>query len=198
MIETIAALLIFLFPLAYSPGPGNMVFAATGARFGLRATVPANIGYHLATWLVAALIGLGFLAALDRFPGLFAALNIGGALYVFWIAWRMFGAGTAQKAQSAGPMGFRDGVVLLALNPKAYVIMALMFSQFMAPDTPDTLSRVLVISTVFTLNNLVAFTLWTLIGDTLAAQFRSPRRAKTLNRLFAVTLAGVALWMFFA
>ncbi len=28
MTDTILALLIFLFPLAYSPGPGNMLFAA--------------------------------------------------------------------------------------------------------------------------------------------------------------------------
>ena len=58
MIEITIALIIFLFPLAYSPGPGNMFFAANGARFGFAATVPSNIGYHIATWLVTVVIGL--------------------------------------------------------------------------------------------------------------------------------------------
>ena len=44
----IAALLIFLFPLAFSPGPGNMFFAASGAKFGFKKTLSANFGYHLA------------------------------------------------------------------------------------------------------------------------------------------------------
>ena len=55
-------LIIFLFPLAYSPGPGNMFFAALAARGGWSSTLPANIGYHIATWFVTAAIGLGFLA----------------------------------------------------------------------------------------------------------------------------------------
>src|SRR5690606_24797980 len=39
--ETFIALLVFLYPLAYSPRPGNVFFAAIGESKGLRATVPA-------------------------------------------------------------------------------------------------------------------------------------------------------------
>ena len=56
----IFALLIFLFPLAFSPGPGNMFFAANVARFGFVNTISANLGYHLATIIVTFLIGFGF------------------------------------------------------------------------------------------------------------------------------------------
>ena len=60
MIETILALVVFLFPLAYSPGPGNMFFAAIGARFGTRASFEASAGYHVATWIVTFAVGYGF------------------------------------------------------------------------------------------------------------------------------------------
>ncbi len=60
MFELTLALLLFHFPLAFSPGPGNMFFAAVGGRFGLRASLPATIGYHLTTFAVTAVIGLGF------------------------------------------------------------------------------------------------------------------------------------------
>lgn len=193
MTETIVALLIFLFPLAYSPGPGNMLFAANGAVFGFRATLPASAGYHLATWVVT--LGLGLMGLLEAWPMLFPALKAGGAVYVLWLAVKLWRAGSTKTPQAARPASFVDGVMLLLLNPKAYVIIALMFSQFLSPAEPHVLAAVLLITTVFTLNNLVAFSTWSLIGDTLARAFRADQRAVWLNRGFAAVLAGVAVWM---
>ncbi|MEM1398254.1 MAG: LysE family translocator, partial [Pseudomonadota bacterium] len=195
MVQTIVALVVFLFPLAYSPGPGNMFFAANGARFGFLATIPANVGYHLATWIVTAAIGFGFVAAIDQFPHLFLALKTAGSLYVLWIAWKLFKAGVFDSNQEVRPASLLDGVILLILNPKAYVIIALMFTQFINPTDPGQWMGVLIITTVFTVNNLVAFTLWTLIGDQIAGLFRSPESARKLNMIFGVILALVGVWM---
>ncbi|MCA8893444.1 MAG: LysE family translocator [Hyphomonas sp.] len=198
MVASMLALLVFLFPLAYSPGPGNMFFAANGARFGVRATIPASAGYHLATWIVTAAIGFGVMATLERLPGLFMAIRWAGSAYVLYLAWRLFQAGAVETAEDARTAGFMDGVVLLVLNPKAYVIIALMFSQFLNGAGGPHTGAVLWITTVFTLNNLVAFTVWTLIGDRIAAQFSEERHAHLLNRLFGLVLAGVAIWMMVA
>jgi len=198
MLQTTLALILFLFPLAYSPGPGNMFFAANGARFGFRATIPATVGYHIATWIVTAAIGFGFLAAIERFPQLFTFLKVAGSLYVLWIAWKMLRAGTLEGAEDAKPATFMDGVILLLLNPKAYVIIALMFTQFLGLSNASMFASVLLITTVFTLNNLVAFSIWTLIGDTIAGFFRSPDSARKLNLIFGTILAAVAIWMLFS
>ncbi|MEM7173629.1 MAG: LysE family translocator [Pseudomonadota bacterium] len=195
MLQTTVALVIFLFPLAYSPGPGNMFFAAKGARFGFRATWPANFGYHVATWFITFAIGLGFIAALDNFPGVYTALKIAGSIYVLWIAWKLFRAGVLHGDETARPATFFDGVVLLILNPKAYVIIALMFTQFLDPSAYGTSAAVILISTVFTINNLVAFSIWALVGDKIAGLFRTPESARKLNAMFGAILAGVAIWM---
>ena len=192
------ALLVFLFPLAFSPGPGNMFFAANGARFGFRATLAANAGYHAATWLVTAAIGFGSLTALDRFPGIFTVLQLLGALYVLWLAWTFVRAGLLSDSDDAAAAGFGDGAVLMVVNPKAYVIIALMFTQFLDGDDGAWMAEVLVITTLFTLNNCVAFTAWTIAGDALGRLFRSPQSARALNIGFAVLLAGVAVWMLVA
>ncbi len=78
--ETSIGLVLFLFPLAYGSGPGNVFLAANSAQFGLRATIPANIGYHLATWIVTVAMGVGFFAAMDRFAQVFVGLKIAGSL----------------------------------------------------------------------------------------------------------------------
>ncbi len=196
MFQISIALALFLFPLAWSPGPGNMFFAANGARFGFLSTVPSNAGYHVATWVVTAAIGLGFGAALDRTPQAFVFLQTAGALYVLWLAWKTFRAGTAEGHEAAKPATFADGVVLLVLNPKAYVIIALMFTQFLGQSQGGRVLEVALITTVFTINNLIAFSVWALIGDKIAGWFGTPQSARRLNMVFGVILAVVAVWMF--
>jgi threonine/homoserine/homoserine lactone efflux protein len=187
-------LLAFLLPLAYSPGPGNMFFAALGARFGMAATLPANAGYHIATLLVTGCIGAGLVSVLDPGSRLFFILKTAGSLYVLWLAWRMATSGRADTGSAVRGAGFLDGVWLLILNPKAYLIILLMYSQFGGLAAAGEYDHIAMIALVFTLNNFLAFLLWTLAGDTLGRLFRNDACAQRLNRGFALLLASVALW----
>ena len=189
----LVALLAFLFPLAFSPGPGNMIFAANGARFGVQATLGATAGYHLATFLVTVALGLGFISAISSAPEVFNVVKIAGSLYVLWLAWKLFRAGRLDSEVQAKPINFWDGAVLLVLNPKAYVIIALMFSQFIS--AADASTKVIVVSAIFTLNNFVAFTLWTIVGDGLAKMLSSEKHSRYLNSIFGGILTLVAVWM---
>lgn len=198
MIGTTLALIIFLFPLAYSPGPGNMFFAANGARFGFAATLRANIGYHIATWLVTVVIGFGIITALNDSPKIFLALKAAGAVYVFWLAGKLIQAGIYDGQVEPKPATFWDGAVLMVLNPKAYVIIALMFSQFLPTDGGLHVAAVLTISTIFTINNLAAFSIWAAVGGKMADHFRTEAGARRLNILFGGILAAVAVWMLFS
>lgn len=195
MLQTTFALLVFLFPLAFSPGPGNIFFAANGARFGFRATLPANVGYHLATWVVTLALGFGFLEIVEKVPQVFVVLKFLGALYVLWLAWKLFRSGVLDRQHVAKPARFHDGVALLLLNPKAYVIIALMFTQFLQSGSENAMASVVLITTVFTLNNLAAFCLWALVGDRIARAFTAETSAHRLNTALAVVLASVAFWM---
>ncbi|WP_417525390.1 LysE family translocator [Marinovum sp.] len=192
MTDLTLALILFLLPLAYSPGPGNLFFAAYGARFGLRATLPANVGYHAATWAVTLAIGLGFAEIGARAPLALSVMAWVGAGYVLWLAWGLWHAGAAEEAR-AQRAGFGSGALLLLLNPKAYLIIVLMFTQFTAPETGAWV--VVWIASVFTLNNLLAFTLWSLAGARIGARLRQGAAAQMANRGLALMLASVALWM---
>ena len=99
-VATFAALVAFLFPLAYSPGPGNTFFAAIGASKGLRAAVPALAGYHVATFVVTAAIGLGLGLTVLTEPLLAGVLSAAGSLYVLWLGFQFFRAARAERALS--------------------------------------------------------------------------------------------------
>ena len=191
MLDTYVALILFLLPLAYSPGPGNLFFMANGARFGVWATVPANLGYHLATFGVTLLVGVGVIHGAMRFPDLFLILKGAGAAYVAWLGWRIARAGVVERVPEARGAGFWDGFLLLLLNPKGCLIMLLMFSQFAQ-------ANVWGVSGVFTLNNMLAFMIWTVLGDRLACRFRQPESVVWLNTVLGGMLIAVAVWMLWA
>lgn len=71
-----------MFPLAFSPGPGNAFLAAIGASKGLRTTVPSLAGHHVATLVVTAAIGFGTGVAVLRDPLFAKALSVVGGFYV--------------------------------------------------------------------------------------------------------------------
>ena len=160
--------------------------------------MPSNIGYHIATWLVTVVIGLGMIKALNDYPNVFLALKMSGAAYVLWLAWKLIRAGRYDGQGEAKPAIFWDGVILLLLNPKTYIIIALMFSQFLSTDGGLKIANVLIISTIFTLNNLVAFSIWAAVVDKIANKFRTGEGARRLNLMFGTILAAVAVWMFFS
>ncbi|EHY91329.1 LysE family translocator [Saccharomonospora azurea] len=199
---TLVALLVFLFPLAYSPGPGNAFFAALGAARGLRAALPALAGYHVATFVVAASIGLGMGVTVLEHPLLATVLSAVGSLYVLWLAVTIVrsartkgGSRTTAATRQDQRIGFRSGAIVLLLNPKAYYIIAVMFTQFLRPPDGGGVVAVLVITIVFTLNNLVAFVAWALGGRALTALFRSERSKRWIDYGFAAVLVGVAAWL---
>jgi threonine/homoserine/homoserine lactone efflux protein len=199
-IEAVLALLVFLFPLAYSPGPGNAFFAAIGASKGLKAAIPALTGYHVATFLVTVLVGIGLGVTILSDPVVSRVLAAAGSLYVLWLAWGFIRAARARAASPGEPprerrIGFWSGAVVLLLNPKAYYIIAVMFTQFLQPPANEDLVVVLVITVVFTINNLIAFVVWTVSGRALTALFRSDRARQVIDYLFAATLVLVAVWM---
>ncbi len=195
MIELSIQLILFLFPLAFSPGPGNLFFAAYGARFGFASTLSANAGYHVTTWIVTVAIGSGFGLVAKELPNFLVAIKYIGSAYVFYLAWLLFNADKAQGQAEPRKANFVDGAILLIFNPKAYLIIALMFTQFSGASTSLNIWLVFFISTVFTINNFVAFSLWAAFGNVLGAAFRDKTNARRLNMFFGTMLTIVSIWM---
>ncbi len=81
---------------------------------------------------------------------------------MIWLAWKTIRAGMLKGSEDAKPASFTDGALLLVLNPKAYIIIALMFTQFLSPSPGGEVASVLLITTVFTMSKLFAFSIWAL------------------------------------
>ncbi|NRA89337.1 MAG: LysE family translocator [Rhizobiales bacterium] len=191
------AIISFLFPLAYSPGPGNISFAAAGASGGFMSTLPASFGYHIATFFVAILIGFGLSEIVAKHPQILNLISISGSLYIIYLGCRFIFASFSKLELQAVKISFFDGVMILMLNPKGYLIMALLFSQFTPDDSQNRVEFIILITIVFTLNNFIAFCVWTLGGNLIAKLLHSKQSQKIMNVIFGTMLILVAIMLNF-
>ena len=179
---TLALQICFLFPPRLQvPGQATCSSRPSAGGSGCRPRFRQRSGINLATFVVTAAIGFGFAGVARMSTEVFDLMRYLGSAYIFWLALKFLRAGATDDDKVARRATVMDGAVLLLLNPKAYLIIALMFTQFLPVDANSDAGLVLWITSVFTLNNFVAFTVWTIAGDMLMRRFRSERSARPIE-----------------
>lgn len=125
---TFAAAVFFLI---ITPGPGVLSTAGVGAAFGARAGSLYVGGLFIGTNLVCLAVVSGLTAALladDRLRTLLFAASI---LYLAYLALRIALAGSRIAfIERAAPPGIAGGILLQAVNPKAYAVNTALFTGF--------------------------------------------------------------------
>jgi threonine/homoserine/homoserine lactone efflux protein len=186
-----AGFLIFAIAMVGSPGPANMVLMTSGARFGLRRSLPFVAGVALSKQIVIWPVGFGLLTLAAAAPGLFIALKWASAAYVLWLAWKIAGARIVPGAAAAEPPGFANGLVVHPLNPKAWAMVAAGFAQFTNPDAP-ILANAAAIAFGFALVQSVLHPTWCLAGEGVAKLAAGGRGERILMISLAIlTIASV-------
>ncbi|MDF3413952.1 LysE family translocator [Sulfitobacter sp. M57] len=109
-----------------SPGAAFLMAVRSTVSNGRRAGIATGLGLGLmaSLWTLAALLGLDALFAV--FPWAFAALKIGGAGYLIYLAIATWRGAAAPVTSEAKPQGrsFLDGLLVNLGNPKAVLFAA--------------------------------------------------------------------------
>lgn len=199
MITLMFAMYIFGLPIAISPGPGNIFFIANALRFGFWRIFPANLGYHLAMFLLTLIVGLGLGAVLNNYPNLLYGLRFLGGAYILWLAYKIATSGTniSVETQDAACPSFWDGFILLVLNPKGYAVMLLYHSQFASQNDYGVLGFALIVATMFTFTNASVFMPYSALAGRIGRFIATPERVQRMNRILGGLLALVAFWIMF-
>lgn len=188
-LATLLALTLFLLPLQLSPGPANLYFASLAGRCGVRGAGPALAGYLAGAFALTLLIGLGLNAAVFGRPEVMRPMQLAGAAYMLWLAWSFLKAGEKAEAdggnRAATPLA---GALVLLLNPKAYLIVALTLAQFARGE--QTPLYVVLVGVVIVLTYVLAFALWA----GASAGVGSRLGARRLNVVYAASIALAAIW----
>ena len=157
----------FAFSQVATPGPANMAMMATGARFGFRAALPFVAGVILGKQLIIWPIGYGIMEVASQVPLIFETLKFLSALYIIWLAWRVANMRLSSGEPSVDAPGFWSGLLVHPLNPKAWAMILVGFTNFVESDT-TTFYATLYIAASLLIIQIICHPIWTLFGDRIA------------------------------
>lgn len=181
-----------------SPGPATMSLAATGAAFGVRRGLGFLAGLVTGMILVMGIVATGVMGVMLAWPGVAPVLYALAAAYIVYLAYRIATAPPLSDSSNHNRQPtFIGGVFLNLVNPKAYAVMAALFSGFVLIEVSPQLDAALkfvILLTILSITN----TAWLFIGAALTRFAQNPGANRAINITFAILLvASVALALLF-
>ncbi|NPC69003.1 LysE family translocator [Corallococcus exiguus] len=186
-------------PMVVSPGPGNTVLATAGGRFGVRGTLPFWMGFEAANVALCLLYGIGLGRALQGLPALHQVLRWGSVVYLLYLAWGFFRASATpgEASDVRTRLGFGEGLLAVALNPKIHSMILVMFSQFLDPAR-GMFSQTAQLTAAFLAVCLACHFPWIYGGKLILGRFHSERALRIQGWTFGACMIAVAAWVAFA
>ncbi len=187
------ALVSYVGIMSVTPGPNNLLLAASGVHFGWRRTLPQMFGITVGCFVLVFGVTLLFGAVVGFFSNIRPWLAVVGGAYLLWLSWQILTAGPPEEREGRRPMKFIESAVFQFLNPKAWV-MVINAALFFAPVHGEVGSS-LVLSLVFVAVNLPCIALWVFTGDRLRRFLTKQTPALVFNAVMAVLMAATAVWL---
>ena len=169
----IFGLFTFLFIVAITPGPNNLLFTSSGAQYGLWRSIPLMFGVILGIQSILFLSAGGLAVLLLLSPVLQIIMKIAGSFYLLWLAWKLAISYHIQlntESQVAKSIKWYQGGLLQFLNPKAWMMGLGAVSSYSVAD--NYLNSILIISFIMLIVNLIGGFLWIGFGSLIGTLLR--------------------------
>ena len=189
--QTLLALTGFAMAASWTPGPNNMMLAASGATFGWRATVPHAMGVALGFPVMIFLIALGLGEIFQRSAALRSGLAWGGFAVILYLGWRIAMAGAAKTGARARPLNFIEAAAFQWINPKGWVMAIAAAATYASGGAP--LRDAGVLAAVFLAVTVPGTQAWALFGTGIGRLLGTGARLRAFNVTMGLLLAASAL-----
>ena len=191
MIEftNIINLWLFILLMVGTPGPANLLTMSAGAQYGVAKCMPFNFGLIGGKLILNISMGLGLgllLANIYLLQFLFKFISAGYMIYLAFTSWNSVSQGDEEQVI----MGWRKGLLVHPLNPKAWVMIVIAWTEF-GPNFGSFYYQIIIISLSFACFQLVLHTSWTFAGAILSKAFPN---SLLLNRALILITISVVIW----
>ena len=185
-----------VFLLIVTPGPGVLSTAGFGAAYGFKKSLRYVFGLFLGTNLVFFAVATGLIAILLSTPSLRIFLLILSTFYLLYLASKLALAGSKIvfiKAKS--PPGIISGILLQAINPKAYVVNTTFVSGFAFYQSNFAVELII---KFFIMNSIwiPLHLLWLYVGTVLYELNLSNRNQRIINIMMSISMVVVVVISF--
>lgn len=189
--------------LALAPGPDNIFVLTQAAVNGRKAGFFITLG--LCTGLVfhTAAVALGIAAIFQQSALAFNVLKAVGALYLLYLAWQAFKAGSSEiDLRNARSMSisklYRRGIVMNVTNPKVSIFFLAFLPQFASLDRGPLMPQIVILGLVFIVVALVIFSLIAMLAGFIGEfMTRSQKVQRIMNKIAGTVFVGLAVKLVF-
>lgn len=187
------AFIFAIFAFLITPGPGVLSVMGVGAGFGFAAGSRYLWGLCLGNFLIGLLVVSGLAATVLSVPYIREILLTASIAYLLYLAAKVAFAGSKVGFVAAeNQPGFRDGILLQFINPKAYVVNTALFTGFAFwPDNliQETLAKVLIYNALW----IPFHFMWLMAGITIKRLALSDGTQRLINYTMAFLLVFVVV-----
>lgn len=208
MFTLLLSMLAFALVGAITPGPVNLIATGSGANFGFLRTLPHVLGATLAYTLIVLLGGLGLGEILLNLPQLTQLVELCGAAFLLYMAWRIASAqptaydpagyqrneGDAHRGST--PPGLTAGALVQLLNPKAWLVSLSGVALFVTgqADSEDAQRVYLLLFTAVSFAMcFLGVGCWAALGHLLRHYIGQPRKQRLFNRTMGLLLCAAVV-----
>lgn len=189
--QSVLAFLALLLPLTLSPGPATIALVGLGMNRGIVRSMPFYSGMLISAFFIAVAGGMGLNAVFIAYPMVYEILRYGGICYIVYLAWKFLRARPSISGSTDGEYRVSDGMLLTALNPKFYLVVTVLFTQFLKPGQDALWAVILGFTAVLAFSQFV----WLAAGAGIKPLLKSERALRIQSRVFGVLLLLVAVFM---
>lgn len=185
--------------LAITPGPDNLYVLMQSAIFGYKTGVLITLGLCTGLMIHSTAVALGLTTLLQASSFTLPLLKLFGASYLTYLAWQAYRAASIdlshRNTELLTPFQFyRRGIVMNISNPKIGLFFLAFLPQFTDIEQGDLAIQTLWLGGLFIVVAFIVMTSIALIAGSLSHWLiASPKIQKTLHRLTAIVLLGLAL-----
>ena len=186
-LPTIVSFTLFATVSAFTPGPNNIMLAASGANFGFRASLPHILGVSAGFISLVIAAGFGLAGLFAAFPNLYDIMKIISFMFLIYLAWRIGSAGQAQSQHPSEPLQFWQAAMFQLVNPKGVSVIISSVTAYTSSAT-TVASEVFVLFVVFSFVTIGSTLSWTLFGLVIGQVLNTRKRLRLFNIIMASLL----------
>lgn len=184
--------------LIITPGPGVLSTAGLGAAYGFRPGLAYVTGLFIGTNLVALAVISGLAAVVLSVPVIRTVLMVASIAYLLYLASRIAFAGSRIAfIEAKAPPAVLSGILLQAINPKAYAVNTTLFAGFpFAPDNLvfETVAKLVIVNAIWIPIHLG----WLFAGATLHRLNLPQQTQRRINYAMAASMLAVVALAIYA
>ena len=183
------SLWVFIILMVGTPGPANLLIMAIGSQYGIVKAMRFNVGLVSGKLFLNLAMAMGVGVFMTTQPVFLDMLKYLSGAFIIYLSLRTL------KDQASGSEGsryasWRAGLIVHPINPKAWVMTILAWTEF-GPNLGSVSHQIVIICSSFAAAQLILHSLWALAGVLLS---RALGKNVWLNRILVLLTCAVVMW----